>query len=414
MAENKKNKTGLISGILRRSRTAGEREKSGQERLEDVLRGHSACGHLLGAVSEAVIATDEELVVMGWNHAAETIYGWTAEEVLGKKLGVLLATRMPDNSSWESKLPQIIEQGSWQGEVTQRKRGGGKLDIFTSIKALQNKNGDTVIISVNRDLTAQHQLEDNFRWSEEQFQTLADAIPQFVWITDERGEISWCNRRWVEYTGITLEETHNNGWQKAHHPDYLPCVMERITKAFREGKLWEDVFPLKNKNGQYRMFFTRSVPFRDNKGKPSRWLGTNTDINEIRDAQQALKESEKRYRYLVDNTGDGYILFENVLNFVGTLSDLRYSEVNAAFERITGELRDEVIGNTVSKMFPADNDIFLRHLNQVMETGEPQHFEWHSKALEKNFTADAFAVRPGYTAVLFREAVEDDDEEIEK
>jgi hypothetical protein len=54
------------------------------------------------------------------------------------------------------------------------------------------------------------------------------------------------------------------------------------------------------------------------------------------------------------------------------------------------------------------------HLNKVLSTGKPQHFEWYSKTLKKDFTADAFTVRPGYTAVLFREARDDEDEDLEK
>jgi PAS domain S-box-containing protein len=398
-----------MPGFLRRARPADDKKESGQDILEKVLRGYNACSEVLASMSEAVVVTDGQLVIMGWNHAAETIYGWQAEEALGKKLGDLLSARLPDGGSWGTLLPQILEAGEWQGEVVHRKRDGNKLDIVSSVKVVQNKNEDIAVISINRDLTGQHRTEEQLRWSEEQFHTLADSIPQLVWIADARGEIVWCNRRWVEYTGITLEETHNNGWQKAHHPDYLPRTMERITKAFREGKIWEDVFPLKNKNGQYHMFFTRSVPFSNSHGKAARWMGTNTDISEVRDAQQALKESERKCHHLTDKTSDAYVLFEHVTNFVGTINDLRYTEVNAAFEKITGSLKEEVLGNTISSLFPADTAVFLKHLNQAVETGEPQRFGWHSKSTKTNFTADAFAVKPGFTAVLFRKDLDDID-----
>ena len=117
---------------------------------------------------------------------------------------------------------------------------------------------------------------------EEQFRTMADALPQLAWMADETGSIYWYNRRWFEYTGTTLEEMQGWGWgwRKVQHPDHVERVVERIQHSWNTGEPWEDTFPLRGANGQYRWFLSRAVPLRDAEGRVTRWFGTNTDITE--------------------------------------------------------------------------------------------------------------------------------------
>lgn len=118
--------------------------------------------------------------------------------------------------------------------------------------------------------------------SEEWFRTLADNMSQFAWMADASGSVFWYNQRWYEYTGTTLEEMEGWGWQKVQHPDHVARVVEKISRCFQSGELWEDTFPLRGKNGEYRWFLSRAIPIRDESGKVIRWFGTNTDITEQR------------------------------------------------------------------------------------------------------------------------------------
>ena len=126
---------------------------------------------------------------------------------------------------------------------------------------------------------------------ERQFRTMANSISQLAWMADHEGSIFWYNDRWYDYTGTTLEEMLGWGWQKVHHPDEVERVVERIKVAFSTGQPWEDTFPLRNKAGEYRWFLSRALPIFDADGKVSRWFGTNTDITEQRELEQALRTS---------------------------------------------------------------------------------------------------------------------------
>src|SRR5262245_48056494 len=169
---------------------------------------------------------------------------------------------------------------------------------------------------------------------EREFRTLANSISQLAWMADAKGDIFWYNDRWYEYTGTTLEEMKGWGWQKVHHPDEVERVVERIKVAFATGEPWEDTFPLRSKSGGYRWFLSRALPIFDADGKVSRWFGTNTDVTQQRELEQALRASRDELeqkvtrrttelsrtneilRSILSNMGDAVIVADKDNNFL--------------------------------------------------------------------------------------------------
>jgi PAS domain S-box-containing protein len=137
---------------------------------------------------------------------------------------------------------------------------------------------------LRRELTARKE-------SEERFRAMSDNIAPLAWMAKADGMIFWFNRRWYEYTGGTLETMQGNGWEKSHDPEHLPHVVQTWRQAITHGTPWKDTFPLRGVDGKYRWFLSRAYPIRDEGGAISLWFGTNTDITELRDAQNALKEA---------------------------------------------------------------------------------------------------------------------------
>jgi PAS domain S-box-containing protein len=132
------------------------------------------------------------------------------------------------------------------------------------------------------DIDAQKQIQAVLRQREAEFSTLANAIPQLAWMTDATGYILWYNQRWYDYTGTTLEDMRGWGWGKVHHPDHYERVRAKWSAALQREEPWEDTFPLRRHDGQYRWFLSRAYPVRDEQGRVQQWFGTNTDISELR------------------------------------------------------------------------------------------------------------------------------------
>ncbi|HEX5220699.1 MAG TPA: PAS domain S-box protein [Verrucomicrobiae bacterium] len=139
------------------------------------------------------------------------------------------------------------------------------------------------------------------RLAEERFEQLAENIPQLAWMTNADGWIFWYNKRWYEYTGTTLEQMHGWGWQAVHHPDHTERVSASWQRALKTGEPWEETFPLRGKDGNYRWFLSGAFPIRDANGRIVRWFGTNTDITESRDAQHALEKAQQELRFHAEN-----------------------------------------------------------------------------------------------------------------
>jgi len=144
---------------------------------------------------------------------------------------------------------------------------------------------------VCRDIAARGLAEVALREGEERFRDLANNISQLAWMADEKGSIFWYNQRWFDYSGTTLEEMAGWGWQKVHHPDHVQGVVDKISRCFQNGEVWEDTFPLRGRDGNFRWFLSRAVPIRDSEGKVLRWFGTNTDISASKEAEKHLAET---------------------------------------------------------------------------------------------------------------------------
>ena len=119
--------------------------------------------------------------------------------------------------------------------------------------------------------------------SERQFHTLADSIPQLVWMANAQGAIFWLNNHWYEYTGRPAGEVDSQGWQSV--------LGDRWTHALETGTSLESELSLLGKDGLYRPFLTRVVPLRDSNAGVYGWIGTHIDISERKRSEQQIRSA---------------------------------------------------------------------------------------------------------------------------
>src|SRR4051812_22137124 len=152
---------------------------------------------------------------------------------------------------------ETFDVGKLQKEIRYLKKQVERLEASRATFELMVDRNDKLL---------SHQLEQTQRQAEE-FNTLANSIAQLAWMANAAGDIFWYNQRWYDYTGTTLEDMQGWGWKKVHHPDEVGRVIESIQRAFSSGEPWEDTFPLRRKDGEFRWFLSRALPIRDADGR---------------------------------------------------------------------------------------------------------------------------------------------------
>jgi len=131
-------------------------------------------------------------------------------------------------------------------------------------------------------------IEDRKR-AESESRTLLDAIPQQIWSGPPDGTLDYCNERWRSYIGLGLEELQGDGWQRMLHPGDRERVLNAWHESVTKGTLYEQEERHRSADGAYRWFLARGVPLRNADGRIVRWYGTNTDIEDRKQAEEELR-----------------------------------------------------------------------------------------------------------------------------
>src|SRR6266576_1156394 len=133
--------------------------------------------------------------------------------------------------------------------------------------------------------------EDALRKSEDGLRTVIDTIPVMAWSVLPDGAVDFLNQRWLEYTGLSLQEAIDEPTRTVH-PDDLPRIMEKWSVDMAAEEQSEDEMRLRRADGEYRWFLIRTVPMRDKRGNIVKWYGTGTDIEERKQAEDTLRRNQ--------------------------------------------------------------------------------------------------------------------------
>jgi PAS domain S-box-containing protein len=274
---------------------------TGRKMAEESLRKSiEKTNAILNVTSESLWMMDLEGNILGANESAARRLGKKVEEVVGMKWYGLLPDHVRELR--QAKIDEMVRSGEIVRFEDER-AGINFHHTFYPVRDADNKISGLVIFS--QDITERKKAEKAISESEEKFRVMANAMPQLAWIANADGYILWYNQGWYDYTGTTPEQMEGWGWQSVHHPEWLPDVMEKWKASLATEKTFEMLFPLLGKDGIYRSFLTRGLPFFNSEGRLIQWFGTNTDVSELQEVERKLKEAIDKLNIALENGNIG-------------------------------------------------------------------------------------------------------------
>jgi PAS domain S-box-containing protein len=213
----------------------------------------------------------------------------------------------------------------------------------------------------------QHLLAARVEERELQLRVLADNIPQLAWMSDAKGRIFWVNQRWLDYTGVPVEQLDGEGRWQFLPPERVDEVARRIETAMAAGEPWESMDPLRDADGHFRWFLCRGIPIRDDSGPIVRWLCTCTDVTLRRFLDQATA--------LLSSTLD----YEQTLERLARLVVPDLADWCAVDLAIEGDIRRVAITHEDPAKLELANEYAARYghmgmgVDKVVQSGEPTY-----------------------------------------
>jgi PAS domain S-box-containing protein len=282
---------GVTTDISQRKQTEELLEKT-TDQLEITFAHVPAIIYLYNKDKEIIFANDKAVQVVGFASSKEfratgKKYQYVVDTIalmfdVFKENGDQLAREeFPTNIAFNTgKASELI--------ILLVNRSNGVRSWYNAKSSpIFNESGEVeMVLTTSTDITMSKLAEESIRKSEERFRTLADFMPQKIWMTDDKGNLIYHNRQYFAYTGLTLEQFKKAGWETYIHPDDLEERNKRWFNSLATGESYEMEVRIKDKDGRYMWHLKRAMPFKDENDKIIMWIGSDTEIQKTKEEQR--------------------------------------------------------------------------------------------------------------------------------
>jgi PAS domain S-box-containing protein len=225
-----------------------------------------------------------------FNKAGENLLGYSRHDLLGKGDYDFWPKEQADGFVAEDRKTLASVNNTEIAEEPIRCANGEIRYLHTWKVALRDAGGEpTHLLGISVDITERKNLADALIARDRDFRLLADAMPQIVWISLPGGENIYTNQQWINYTGLSFGESYGHGWFKSFHPEDAPVALNIFQSTAANNGAYSLEFKLRRADGEYRWWLFRGVPVLDGAGNISKWFGTCTDINDIKQTEHELR-----------------------------------------------------------------------------------------------------------------------------
>jgi len=229
------------------------------------------------------------------------------------------------------------------------------------------------------------------------FEHLFDLSLDMLCIADMNAYFKHINKAFEKTLGYTKEELLKESFLQFIHPKDIASTIVEVEKlSLGKSKIYfENRY--RCKDNSYKWLAWTSMPDREH----GLMYAVARDITEHKLIEQALLESEERYRLLFNEMVSGFALHEIIYDKNGKPYDYRFLDLNPAFERLTGLRRIDILGKTVREVLPKIETYWIETYGEVALSGKPAHFENYSEELNRYYEVFAFRPQKGQFAVTF-------------
>jgi PAS domain S-box-containing protein len=269
-----------------------------EQRLTMQLRDADAAAIRAAAIVTAIGQGSPDLIYAKDREGRITYANPSTLAVIGKPLEDLLGKQTVEYNSHDDEAAQVdandlkVMAGGQSLVVDETfTDASGDTRLFRSTKTpLRDPEGNVIgLAGISIDVTAERSAMAALRASEERFRTLSETVPAFIFITNDKGEITYTNSAFQNYTGMSSAELSGMGWGRALHKDDRSVPQAAWDEAASSNKPFAAEYRFRNRDGEYRWFMCRATAVRNAQGIVTQWIGTCSDVQDAIDARQTLK-----------------------------------------------------------------------------------------------------------------------------
>ncbi|UBM62940.1 PAS domain S-box protein [Candidatus Sulfidibacterium hydrothermale] len=324
-----KNEKGIIQKVYIILRDITEQYQAEKLLMESEEKYHSIFRTSIDAIAINEFITGRYLEI---NESFKTILGFKSDdEILGKTdMELQVWARQEDR---EKMVEQLKRTGFVKNQEVLFRGRNNQMVIGLISAQLISVHGKKYIVNETRDITDLKKAEQALRESQELFQTLANISPTGIFRTNAKGKTTYVNPKWSEITGYSIEKALNQGWIDILHPEDKDELIHRWEKRIAAHDYSQERFRIVRPDGTVRWVLGHAAPEFIN-GRFAGYVGTITDITDIVETEESLRESENKYRSLAETSSDLILTFD---------TEGKFTFLSPSLKKMTGYEPEETI-----------------------------------------------------------------------
>lgn len=315
------------------------------KRTEQLLMEYEAYQRaIFDATPDAMLISNEQGIITMLNRQAETLLGYSSDELLGQSIEMLVPNRYrAEHPILRKKYADLFADlgvthlmGVGRDAKALRK-DGCELDVEISLSTIKITQ-ELFFASALRDVTARKKSELALCASEERFRKMADNSPIIIWVTDTKGNPTFVNKSWRDLTGLdSLSSSKNDEWFNTIHPDDKKTVFGEYYQNSQSLKTITTEYRLRNADGGWSWILDKGTPLFDANGEFTGYIGSAIDITERKQSEKVLHQMKA----MIDISLDGFWIVDATGKIL---------QANEAYAKMSGYSIDELVNMKIAKL----------------------------------------------------------------